>query len=156
PLYSPPMNPLLLVEAAAAGGSVGSLGAAAPPIYRFATYLQKAVEFANDVRSLRALVLSALEKKDAEALAVLRSGQELDVLTRMRDVKVQQITEATDQIEALQKQKAVVRMRRDFYRDIKFMNPWEIAAISLQGAALISSAAAVILDLTAGGAHLFP
>jgi hypothetical protein len=58
PLYAPPINPLLLAEAQAAG--VGALGATAPaPVYRFSTYLQKAVELANDVRSFGALVLSA-------------------------------------------------------------------------------------------------
>src|SRR5258708_21721874 len=36
------------------------------------------------------------------------------------------------------------------------MNDWEIAAIALQGAALIANGVAIILDTTSGGAHLVP
>ena len=54
PLYAPPINPLQLIEAKAAGGSISAIAATAP-IYRFATYLQRAVEMANDVRAYGAL-----------------------------------------------------------------------------------------------------
>ena len=155
PLYAPPINPLLLAEAQAAGA--GALGAAAPaPVYRFSTYLQKAVELANDVRSFGALVLAALEKQDSEALAALRATQEVDIQTRMLDVKQGQVTEAQDQVTALQNQKAVVQIRYNFYSNIAFMNAWEIAAIALQGAALISNACGVIFDIVSGVAHVVP
>ena len=155
PLYAPPINPLLLVEAAASGASFSSATPAAP-IYRFAIYLQKAIELTNDVRAYGSLILSALEKQDAETLTVLRASQELDIQTRMLDIKILQVTEAIDQVEALIKQKAVVQIRRDFYSNIAFMNEWEIAAIALQGAALIANGAAVILDMTAGTAYILP
>jgi Tc toxin complex TcA C-terminal TcB-binding domain/Neuraminidase-like domain len=155
-LYAPPINPLLLIQAGGTGGSLSALGTTYQPIYRFATYLQRANELVADVRSFGALVLSALEKKDGESLSVLRTGQELDVLTRTRDVKVLQLTETSDQIAALRRQKEVTTLRRDFYRDIQFMNASEIIAISLQGAALVANAAAVVLDLVAGGAHVVP
>jgi hypothetical protein len=66
------------------------------------------------------------------------------------------VTEAQDQISALQGQKAVVQIRYNFYSTVAFMNPWETSAISLQGAALIANAAAVVLDMTSGTAHLLP
>lgn len=155
PLYAPRINPLLLAEAAASGGSFSGATPAAP-IYRFAIYLQKAVELTNDVRAYGALILSALEKQDAETLAVLRANQELDIQTRMLDVKTIQTSEAQDQITALQNQKAVVQIRYNFYSTIAFMNAWETAAITLQGAALIANGVAIILDTTSGGAHLIP
>jgi Tc toxin complex TcA C-terminal TcB-binding domain/Neuraminidase-like domain/Ubiquitin-activating enzyme E1 FCCH domain/Salmonella virulence plasmid 28.1kDa A protein len=155
PLYAPPINPLALVEAAASGASYSSATPAAP-IYRFATYFQKAVELTNDVRSYGALILSALEKQDAENLAVLRANQELDIQTRMLDVKTLQVTEAQDQITALQNQLAMVQIRYNFYSTVAFMNAWETAAIALQGAALIANGLAVILDMTSGVAHMLP
>ncbi len=152
-LYAPPITSLEQAEAQANGGAAGQ---SFMPVYRFTTYHQRAVEMTNDVRAYGALILSALEKKDAEALAVLRAGQELDIQTRMLDVRTQQVTEAQDQITALGNQKAVVKIRYDYYSKIAFMNDWETAAISLQGAALIANAVAVVLDMTAGAAHLFP
>jgi Tc toxin complex TcA C-terminal TcB-binding domain/Neuraminidase-like domain/Putative peptidoglycan binding domain/Salmonella virulence plasmid 28.1kDa A protein len=155
PLYAPPINPLQLIEAAASGSSF--FGAApAAPIYRFAVYLQRAVDLTNDVRAYAALILSALEKQDAETLAVIRANQELDIQTRMLDVKNLQVTEAQDQITALNNQQAVVQIRYDFYSNIAFMNAWETAAIVLQTAALIANELAVILDMTSGTAHLLP
>lgn len=155
PLYAPAINPLSLIEGAA-GGAGYSASMPPAPIYRFAVYLQKAVELTNDVRSYGALILSALEKEDAETLSVLRANQELDIQTRMLDVKTLQVTEAQDQITALENQKAVVKIRYDFYSTIDFINPWETAAISLQGAALIANGVAIILDMTSGTAHLLP
>ena len=155
PLYAPPINPLDLIQRQL--GGVDNLSAPAfAPIYRFATYLQKAVELASDVRSYGALVLAALEKKDAEALALLRANQELDIQTKMLDVKNLQVTEAQDQIAALNNQRAVVQVRQQYYSTVKFINPWEAGALELQAAALINNGMSVVLDLTASIAHLVP
>jgi hypothetical protein len=155
PLYGPPLNPLQLIEAAAAGAAFTGMAQPAP-IYRFSVYLQKAVELTNDVRSYGSLILSALEKQDAETLSVLRANQELDIQTQMLAVKNLQVTEAQEQITALQNQKAVVQIRYNFYSTIAFMNAWETAALTLQGSALIANGLALILDSTSGGAHLVP
>jgi Tc toxin complex TcA C-terminal TcB-binding domain/Neuraminidase-like domain/Putative peptidoglycan binding domain/Salmonella virulence plasmid 28.1kDa A protein len=155
PLYAPPISPLELIEAGAAGaGFAGAIPAA--PIYRFAVYLQRAFDLTNDVRSYGALILSALEKEDAETLAAMRANQELDIQIRMLDLKNLQVQEAQAQITALQNQKAVVEIRYSFYSNIGFMNAWEITAFALQGAALIANRKALILDLTASAAHLVP
>ena len=155
PLYAPPLNPMQLVAAQAAGAGVASAVSSAP-IYRFATYLQKAIELANDVRGYGSLILSALEKQDAEILAALRASQELNIQTRMLDVKTQQITEAQDQVTALKNQQQLAQIRADFYSTQSYMNAWEGAALGLQITAALSTGAAVILDMTAGTAHLVP
>lgn len=155
PLYAPPINPLALIEAQAAGAGFSSATPQAP-IYRFAVYLQKSVELTNDVRAYGALILSALEKQDVEKLAVLRANQELDIQTRMLDVKTLAVTEALDQITALQNQKAVVQLRYNFYSTQSFMNAWETAAIALQLQARALNGMAIPLDLTAGLLHLLP
>jgi hypothetical protein len=155
PLYAPPINPLQLIAEAAEGAT--SFGAAAAaPIYRFATYLQRAVEFTNDVRSYGTAILSALEKQDAENLATLRATQELAIQTAMLTMKNQQLTEAQDQVTVLQNQQAVTQIRYNYYSTIVYMNPWEITALALQAGALIANGVAMVLDLTAGVAYAIP
>lgn len=157
PLYAPPINPLQLMGGQAAYGT-GAIGAAAPftPVYRFPVYLERALELTNDVRGYGASVLAALEKKDAEALGVLRANQDIDIQTRLLDIKTRAVAEAEGQVTALQNQKTTVQIRHDFYADIDFMNPWEVAASALQIQAAIINGLAVPLDLTASGAHLIP
>jgi hypothetical protein len=155
PLYAPAISPLSLIEEQAAGA--GAAGGTPPaPIYRFSVYSQKAVELTSDVRAYGALILSALEKQDAESLALLRANQETNIANMMLGVKAEQITETQDQVTALQNQQAVVQIRYNFYSTIAFMNAWEIAAMALQGAALIANGLAVILDITTGIVSLIP
>ena len=155
PLYAPPINPLQLIGQAAGGSA--TLGAPSfTPIYRFATYLERAFELTNDVRAYGALVLAALEKKDAEGLSTLRASQDLDIQSRILSLKTQAVDEAQEQVTVLQKQQAVVQIRHDFYSNVAFMNDWETAAVALQVGALIANGLAVVLDLTAGPAALIP
>ncbi|XHF27391.1 neuraminidase-like domain-containing protein [Corallococcus exercitus] len=156
PLYEPPLDPLLLAKAAAAGVDISPALSAFQPVYRFATYLQKAVELANEVRTLGSLVLSAMEKKDAEALTRLRSGQEVDLLKKVREVRQQQVKEAEQALEGLRKQQQLVTLRRDYYRDIPFLNAYEGAALTLQAAATVSNTVAIGFDIAAGATSLIP
>ena len=90
PLWDPPIDPGLLVRAAAAGVDLASVVSdinAALPNYRFTVMLQKAVEICNEVMNFGAALLSTLEKKDAEGLALLRSQQELKLLQEMKSVR---------------------------------------------------------------------
>lgn len=155
PLYGAPINPLQLVGAASAGTNAIT-AATFTPVYRFSVYLERALELTNDVRAYGAQVLAALEKKDAEALAVLRAGQDLDIQTRMLDVKTLSVTEAQDQIVALQNQKAVVQIRRDYYANVAFLNSWELTALALQAKAKTLNGQAVTHDLHASKYHLLP
>jgi hypothetical protein len=75
PLFDPPLDPGMLVKAAAAGIDIGSIvsGLNQPigPV-RSLLLIQKALEIASEVRALGNALLSALEKGDAEQLALLR------------------------------------------------------------------------------------
>jgi hypothetical protein len=138
PLFEPPIDPALLVRAAAAGldlGTVlGQLNAPAP-LYRFQALVGRAAELCGDVRGLGAALLGALEKRDAEAVSLLRSSHELQLLDAVRDVKVQQIREAERAFAGLQKAREVVEIRYDFYRTAVFANPSEQQALILSGLA---------------------
>ena len=121
PLFEPPIDPGLLVQAAARGVDLGSAlndVHAATPYYRFGYMLQKAQELCADLKSLGAALLSALEKRDGEALSLLRSTHEIQVLNAARQVRVQQVEEAQHTLEGLEKSRLVTEARHTFYRDI--------------------------------------
>src|SRR5262249_34098489 len=121
PLFEPPIDPGLLVRAAAAGVDLNSVlndMAAPPPLYRVQIVAQKATEFVSEVRALGGALLAALEKRDAEDLALLRAGHELDLLKAVRDVKQKQIDEAQAALDGLQRTKDVTTARRDYYQNI--------------------------------------
>lgn len=118
PLFEPPIDPGLLVRAAAAGLDLTSVlsdaGAAIAP-YRFQTVLQKAVELVAEVRALGQQMLGAMEKRDGEALALIRAQQELDLLTLVRDVKQMAVDDAQDSLDATTKSKAIAAQRQSYY-----------------------------------------
>jgi hypothetical protein len=132
PLFEPPIDPALLVRAAAAGLDINSVLndlSTAPAHYRFSYVLQKANEFCSDVKALGNALLSALEKKDAEHLALLRSGQEITLLEKIKLVKQSQIDEANANLEALQQTREITQARYEYYSSREFMNDKEKEAM---------------------------
>lgn len=118
PLFQPPIEPGLLVKAVAAGIDIGSVlnDLNAPlPYYRFQVLLQKALELCNDLKALGASLLSALEKRDAEALALRRSSQEIALLNSVSEVKEYQVDEAKETLKSAEKSRDVVKHRKDYY-----------------------------------------
>ncbi|EWC46862.1 hypothetical protein DRE_03874 [Drechslerella stenobrocha 248] len=158
-LFSPPIDPGALVRAIAGGLSVSSFlaGLSAPlPHYRFASVAQKATELAQQASSLGNALLSALEKRDGEALATIRSAQEIAVSQSMRAVKLSSIDEADGAILAAQLSKAVTQEKRDYFAGRDFMNSWEIASVALAGTSLLASGAIALAYILAGGLSLIP
>ena len=97
PLFDPPIDPALLVRAAAAGLDVSAIvnGLNQPlPLVRFQMLVSKAAEICQEVTSLGANVLAAIEKHDNEALALLRAQHESAVLGLAEMVKYSQWQEA--------------------------------------------------------------
>lgn len=118
PLFEPPIDPAMLVRAAAAGVDIGAAvdGLSMPrPHHRFNVVFARAQSVASSLRSLGAALLSALEKRDSEALAVLRQTQEEALQSAVRDVREHQVSEAKDNLSAAKKQKRMVEARRDYY-----------------------------------------
>src|SRR5205807_4742259 len=69
PLFDPPIDPALLVRAAAAGLDVNAVvgGLNQPlPLVRYGFLAGKAAEICQEVKSLGANLLSAIEKRDNE------------------------------------------------------------------------------------------
>ena len=140
PLFEPPIDPALLVRAQAAGLSIADVLSdinVPLPNYRFSVMLQKANELVAEVRNLGATLLSALEKRDVEALSLLRSGQELRLLEAIRDIRVKQIDEATANVAALEKSREMAQARKDYYESREFFNLWEGSSLLLTSGTLL-------------------
>ncbi|WP_088087570.1 hypothetical protein [Bacillus sp. OV166] len=105
PLFEPPIDPALLARAAATGLDVGAVvsGINQPlPLVRFQLLIQKAGEICQEVKSLGNNLLSALEKEDSEALAILRAKHEKVILGLAETVKYAQWQEAIKNREGLE------------------------------------------------------
>jgi hypothetical protein len=153
PLFEPPIDPALLVRAQAAGLSISDVlntVAGGPSNYRFAVMLQKANELTAETRSLAGALLSALEKRDAEALALLRSRQETTLLTAVRDNRQKQVAEAREQVAALQESRRAVEARKQFYESREFQNVHEATALELASSSQVFSAKSATLRYLAG------
>ncbi len=138
PLFEPPIDPSLLVRANAAGIDLNSVLNdlnTTLPNYRFQVMLQKANELVNDIKSLGNSLLSALEKKDGEELALLRSTHELNMLDRIKDVKEMQRNETKENLDSLLNSRKVVEQRKIYYDNKEFMNVSEKLHVASMGAA---------------------
>jgi hypothetical protein len=105
PLFEPPIDPALLVQAAAQGLSLASVlnDLNSPvPNYRFYYLLQKALELCSELKSMGNTFLSAKEKGDAESLSKLRAKHESTMQNLVMEVKKQQLEEAGKSLAALQ------------------------------------------------------
>jgi hypothetical protein len=121
PLFDPPIDPGLLVRAAAGGidlGSVLSDMQAPLPAYRFSYMLQKAMEMCNECKAFGGALLSALEKNESETLAVMRSTQEVGILDLMHRAKMRQLDEANAQVDALNASRNTAAQRFSFYQTL--------------------------------------
>ena len=158
-IFEPPIDPALLVRAAAAGVDLSSVLAdvnAPLPPYRFSVMLQKASELCNEVQALGGALLAALEKRDAEALALLRSSHEVELLKAVRFVKQQQVDEATNNLLGLIKYQDVVTARQQYYLTRPFLNPFERVQLGLSKASLNPMATQLGAEVIAGVLHLIP
>jgi hypothetical protein len=118
PLFDPPIDPALLVRAVAAGVDIASALAdlAAPlPHYRFHVMLQQAKDLCAELKALGGGLLSALEKKDAEALAQQRGAQELGLLRLTRQIRAAQSDEERSQHAGLLASRQAAEARYQFY-----------------------------------------
>jgi hypothetical protein len=68
---------------------------------RFQLLVQKAAEIAQEVKTLGNSLLSAMEKEDGEAMALLRAKHERTVLEMTEHVKYGQLQEAIKAREGL-------------------------------------------------------
>ena len=158
-LFQPPIDPGLLIKAAAAGVDLSSALSdlnAPLPLYRFTYMVQQALEICNETKSLGGALLSALEKRDAEGLSLLRGGQEIDVLKSIRQIKQKTIEEAKESIISLEKSKELADLRYQYYSSREYKNSSEITHTSELELARGLQEGVEILNIASSIAYLIP
>ncbi|MCV2883323.1 hemopexin repeat-containing protein [Aestuariibacter sp. AA17] len=106
PLFQPPIDPMALVNAVAAGGSIGEALAmlnTEVPHYRFSYMLDKAKAYTDKLSQFGGELLGTIEKHEAEELEMLHNQQEATILQLNRQIKDDQITDAEANIRNLEK-----------------------------------------------------
>lgn len=158
-LFEPPIDPMLLVKAAAAGVDIASAVAdlnAPLPHYRFNVLLQKANEVCNDLKSMGSALTAALEKRDAESLSLLRQSQEIRILEAVRSVREQQIAEAKETLAALRIGKELATLKKVYYESRPYTNAGEQLSLDLSRASATIETAIAIGYVLSGGLRSVP
>jgi hypothetical protein len=121
PLFEPPLDPGMLVKAAASGidirSMVSGLNQPLGPM-RCLFLIQKALELANEVRGMGNALLSAVEKSEGERLALLRQGHEIKIQQLAQEVRLLQWKQAKEATEALLRNRSGVLERFQFYQRV--------------------------------------
>jgi hypothetical protein len=118
-LFDPPIDPGMLVKAAAAGIDIGSIvsGLNQPigPV-RCLILIQKAIELCGEVRSLGNALLSAIEKGDAEHLALIRQRHEVQIQQMAQEVRFLQWKSAQEATTSLLTSRGTALERLHYYQ----------------------------------------
>lgn len=150
PLFAPPINPALLLQALAAGMDLNSALNdinAATPFYRFTYLLPMVHGMVDELRSMGSTFFSLLEKNDAEGLAMLHATQDTALQKAIRNVKQQQLNEANSNLDALNDSLQVTQARQTYYQGLvnAGLSQFEMQQITLlnqaQGFQALSQAA---------------
>ncbi|WP_239287689.1 Tc toxin subunit A-related protein [Candidatus Nitrotoga sp. 1052] len=117
-LFEPPIDPAMLARATAAGLDVGAIinGLNQPlPLVRFQLLVQKAADICQEVKSLGNNLLSAMEKEDGEAMAILRAQHERVATEMVEHVRYGQLQESIKSKEGLIQSLALAVQRYSYY-----------------------------------------
>ena len=160
-LFDAPIDPGLLIKAQAAGvdlSSVIGMLQAPPPNYRFTALYPQALDFVNAVRAYGALVLAAIEKSDADHLAVLLATNQQELLQDSDQILEWQVEQAQNSIQALQQNLQLGQQRASYYleQSLNYPNTAEGVALSLSTSALLINASSAVAYAIAAGSHLLP
>ncbi len=160
-LFAPVIDPMMLVAAGASGMSIEEAIASldAPiPNYRFSYMIEKAKGFAGTVQGFGSAMLSALEKKDGEALTLLRSVHEQNILKLMTETKKQQIEEAKANLSNLNETQKNIQNRVDYYTQLiaDGLNGWERTQQIATHTVSIMNGVESTLDILSGTLSLIP
>jgi peptidoglycan hydrolase-like protein with peptidoglycan-binding domain len=159
PLFEPPIDPGLLVKAAAAGADLSSilgLFTATDTRYRFPVLARRAAELCAELRALGEKLLRILETRDAEALALLRASQEVILNQAIQAVRELQEDEAASSRAALEAGRAALNTRIAFHGSVPRMNGAEIAGVVMQSLGLVGNAVSAVMSGIAGAMNLIP
>jgi len=121
PLFQPSIDPGMLVKAAASGMNLDDImGGLNQPVshVRFPIISQKASELISEVKAMGSMLLSAIEKGEAEKLALIRQEQELKILGLSQDIRYLQWQESKSAIASLLKSRETAFERYQHYQTL--------------------------------------
>ena len=160
-LFDPPIDPGLLVRAAAAGVDLGSVIAslnAPPPHYRFRFLQARAIQLAEEIRTFGAMTLRVLERRDAEGLASLRASNETALLDAVRDIRKKQVRQVEEELAELNltREHVDIQIQHINAQLQQLMNPQEAQRQKSLTAAQVISGVAEGAELVAKVMHAIP
>lgn len=138
-LFAPPIDPAMLVRARAMGMDIPSITSALTesvgPL-RFSAALSHAFSLVGELRTLNNTLLSVLEKRDAEALARLRTTHESAVFDAEIETRTLALSEARTQLHATQQSLSAAEQRLQFWTDrlAERRSPMEVLSMTATAA----------------------
>lgn len=160
-LFAPEIDPALLVRMRAEGLSLDDILTVSTgdlPPYRFQYLIDKAKQYVGVVQTFSAQLASALEKKDAEELALLRATHEQNLLTLRKSELQWEIDAANDTWESLKSQQASAQYRHDYFVGLSAsgLNAQERVAQTKQGESKTANDLASTMSLLGSVCYLIP
>ncbi len=159
PLFEPPIDPALLVRATALGVDLATAMSDTQSglgTYRFRVQIARALGLTSELRTFGSALLTALERKDSEAIATLRSSHEGGLLRLTREVLKQQVSEATAALDALRRAQDLTRTRFEFYDKIKPISAREELHLRLLDTAQAFQSIAQVGEIASNATALLP
>lgn len=141
-LFEPPIDVMALVRAVGSGMGLAQALAdfnVAVPHYRFSFILGKARELNSRLTQFGQSLLSALEKKDAEELALLRNTHEKAIMKLTLDIKNAQLQDSEETLKSLRANLKGAKLREAHYGALiaSGLSPFEQAQLGLLASAQI-------------------
>ncbi len=158
-LFDAPIDPGLLIKAQAAGVDLSSVlsDTLAPlPNYRFTVLYAQALDFVNAVRAYGALLLSALEKSDAAALALLQQTTAQQLLADADQIFEWRVEQAQNAINVLNYTLALAQSNYDHYSSRPYANEAETASTVLSSISFLLKHGGPVLRGIAAVVHALP
>ncbi|WP_346320180.1 neuraminidase-like domain-containing protein [Chitinophaga sp. YIM B06452] len=159
-LFEPPIDPRQLIRAAASGGGLSLTSQLEPqvPYYRFSFMIEKARALTGILMQFGSGLLAALEKKDAEALSLLKVTQEKTLLNLTTYNKQQQINELTVTGASLSESQKGAKERNTYYSNLiqTGLLPGEILNLEAMTAAMVLNVAAVVVKTMSSISYALP
>jgi uncharacterized membrane protein len=159
PLFEPPINPEVAIQAAASGGTLALPPTSHPvPPYRFRVLIERTKSVAAEVATLGSALLTALEKGDAEHLARMRTQQETQLLTLGTQLQHEHIQQVQATRQSLQAALANAQLEQRTYHQwiTKGLSPDERSGVALMAEALDFQIGTTALSTAATIGYLIP
>lgn len=159
-LFEPPIDPAQLIRMVSAG--VNPLNALTPVNqgvpYRFAFLLDRAKSVAGTLTQFGGSLLAALERNDAEGLALLQSTHEKNILNLTTMIKDKQLEEIADTIASLTESRSNALYRQNHYSSLydENINGLEITDLTLRSVSTNLQAVSIAIHGISIGAYLAP